>query len=181
MDNVTVRARLIIVEDDQDNLEALSMLLGEKYDVFSYESPTKALKAIEAVRPDLLLLDIGMVPINGVDSLKLIRAIPGYLDIPAVAFTGFGRDVERQGFLAAGFDAVVVKPVFDPQELIAMIESVLASRAAANQRAAMCPPWSGPPAVSQLDVQTTMSASSPRGFGKKDGRVPGQTNDENAG
>ena len=112
MDNVTVRARLVIVEDDQDNLEALSMLLGEKYDVFSYASPTKALNAIEAVRPDLLMLDIGMGPIDGVDGLKLIRAIPGYLDIPAVAFTGFGHDVERQGFLAAGFDAVVVKPVF---------------------------------------------------------------------
>jgi CheY-like chemotaxis protein len=177
-----MRARLVIVEDNQDNLEALSTLLAETYDVFGYESPTEALNAIETIGPDLLVLDIGTAPMNGMDCLKLIRAIPGYLDVPAVAFTGYGRDVERQAFLAAGFQAVVVKPFLHPQELIGVIERLLASRAAAEQRAARYRPRSVPPAVSQLDVQKTTTASSARGFGKTDGPGSAPTSgDETAG
>ncbi len=58
-----MRPRLVIVEDDQDNLEALSLLLAERYDVFGYESPIEALKAVETVRPDLLVLDVRTAPI----------------------------------------------------------------------------------------------------------------------
>jgi CheY-like chemotaxis protein len=121
----TVRtpARLVLVEDHQDSLEALSVILGEKYEVFGYASPTEALKAVEAVKPDVLVLDIGMGPIDGVECLKRIRAIRG-ADAPAVAFTGFARDRERQAFLAAGFQAVVVKPV-DPGELVGVIDALL--------------------------------------------------------
>jgi CheY-like chemotaxis protein len=157
------------------------MLLAEKYDVFGYDSPTKALKAIGAVRPDLLVLDIGMATPNGVDCLKVIRSMPGYLDIPAVAFTGFGGEVERQAFLAAGFDAVVVKPVFDPQELIAVIERVLTSRAAAQQRAAGYPRRSASPVVSHLDVQKPSTASFGRESRETDGSASARHRDENAG
>lgn len=176
-----MRTRLVIVEDNPDNLEALSIFLAEKYDVFDYESHPEALKAIEAVRPDVLVLDIGTAPINGMDCLKFIRAIPGYLDVPAVAFTGFARDVERQRFLAAGFQAVVVKPLVDPQDLIAVIESVLASCGAPDQQAATSRHQSAPDAVSQLDVQTTMSASSASGFRKTRGPAPAPTSNENTG
>ena len=175
-----MRPRLVIVEDDQDNLEALSLLLAKRYDVFGYESPIEALKAVETVRPDLLVLDIRTAPIDGVDCLKLIRAIPGYLEVPAVAFTGYGRDVECQGFLAAGFQAVVVKPVLDPQEMIAVIEGVLASGAAAYERIATYPPGSAQPAVARLDLEMTMPASSARGFGKEDGPAAARRSDENA-
>jgi len=164
VDHLTTRARLILVEDDQDNLEGLLMLLAEKYDVFGYASPTEALKAVEAIRPDLLLLDIGTAPIDGVECLEHIRAIPGYVDVPAVAFTGYGRDVERERFFAAGFDAVVVKPIFHPRELIAVIERVLAS-----------------PAVARLDVTKTTTASSVRGFRETEDSAPARVPDENAG
>jgi response regulator RpfG family c-di-GMP phosphodiesterase len=52
----------------------------------------------------------------------MIRATPGCRDIPAVALTGFASDVERQRFLNGGFQTVVVKPVLDHGELIAMID-----------------------------------------------------------
>jgi CheY-like chemotaxis protein len=175
MDDLAPRRRLVLVEDDPDNLEALSIFLAEKYDVFAYPCPTDALNAIEEISPDVLVLDIGTAPIDGVDCLKRIRAIPAYRDIPAVAFTGFGGDVERQRFLAAGFQAVVVKPVADPRrEFMAVIERVLESLGRTGARLRL----GTRPAPLALDVATTRPASFPRGFGETDGPASARLGDE---
>lgn len=134
MDQAMAGTRLVLVEDDQDNLEAFSILLGEKYVVCGYASAAEALQAIDAAKPDVLVLDIGMQPVDGMQCLKTIRATPGYRDTPAVALTGFARDVERQSFLDSGFQAVVVKPVLDHGELIAVIDRLVNSRVPAAPR-----------------------------------------------
>jgi CheY-like chemotaxis protein len=122
------RTRLVLVEDHQDTLEAFSLILREKYAVFGYASAGEALEAIATAKPDVLMLDIGMHPVDGVQCLKMIRATPGCCDIPAVAVTGFARDVERQRFLDGGFQAVIVKPI-DPRELMAVIDRLANSPA----------------------------------------------------
>jgi len=119
------------VDDHEDSLEGFSIILGDRYDVFGYASPVDALQAIATVRPDVVVLDIGMQPVDGMKCLAMIRATPGYRDTPAVALTGFARDVERQRFLAAGFQAIVVKPVVDFGKLTAAIDR-LANAAAAQ-------------------------------------------------
>ena len=124
-DASTARKRLLFVEDDRDNLDTLSMILDERYAVFGYPSAADGVKAIEAIRPDLVLLDIGMHPVDGLECLKTIRAMPGYGSIPAVALTGFGRMIEREKFLAGGFQDVVVKPVMDHDQLFATIDRLL--------------------------------------------------------
>src|SRR5215468_12615618 len=98
MDNAMTRPRLVLVDDHQDSLEAFSIFFGEKYTVFGYASAVEALQAIDAAKPDVLVLDIGMDPVDGMRCLEAIRAMPGYRDIPAVAFTGFAHHVERQRF-----------------------------------------------------------------------------------
>src|SRR6185295_10972104 len=103
MDKAMTRTRLVLVEDNQDCLEAFSTLLGENYAVFGYTSAVEALQAIDAAKPDVLVMDIGMHPVDGVQCLKMIRATPGCRDIPAVALTGFAHDAERQRFLNDGF------------------------------------------------------------------------------
>lgn len=65
------------------------------------------------IKPDLLLLDIRMFPINGVDFLKEVRAMQGFSNIPAIAVTALARDVEKKEFVAAGFQAIVTKPILD--------------------------------------------------------------------
>jgi CheY-like chemotaxis protein len=129
------RTRLVLVEDDLDNLESSAMVLGEKYDVFGYASAKAALQALDAAKPDVLLLDIGMHPIDGVQCLKMIRAMPDHRDIPAVAVTGFVREVERERFLESGFQAVVAKPILDLPELMAVIDRLANSHAPAASRA----------------------------------------------
>ena len=124
-------ARLLLVDDNPDNLEILAVLLSEAYTVFSYASAADALKNLPAIRPHVLVLDIGMPAMDGVQCLRAIRALPRYAEIPAIAVTAFAREVERKAFLDAGFQAVVTKPVIDHRELFDAIERLLAPLAAA--------------------------------------------------
>ena len=130
-------ARLLLVDDNADNLEILGVLLAQKYDVCSYGSAPEALGALASVKPDLLVLDIRMRPVDGVQCLKTIRALPGYGAIPAIALTAFARDEEQKAFLDAGFQAVVTKPLLDDRQLIATIERLLRAAAARRPLAAV--------------------------------------------
>ncbi|HLY37511.1 MAG TPA: response regulator [Candidatus Binatia bacterium] len=152
MAETTTRPNLLLVEDDADTLEVLSILLGERYAVSAYRSPLDALRELGTARPDLLILDIGMHPINGVECLQKIRATPGNADVPAMALTGYARDDERARFLARGFQAVVVKPILDSEDLMAVIDG-LVDRSAA----------SGCDAVPDLDAQARMPKFIARG------------------
>lgn len=121
-------ARLLLVDDNPDNLEILAVLLSEKYQVASFGSADAALAALDTVKPEVLVLDIGMAPVDGVQCLAAIRAQPGYSATPAVALTAFARDSERAEFLAAGFQQVVTKPIVDPGMLIRAVDATLQSR-----------------------------------------------------
>src|SRR5687768_12779238 len=125
-------ARLLLVDDNPDNLEILGVLLAQKYDVWSYGSAADALSALASVKPDLLVLDIRMRAVDGVQCLKTIRALPGYGAIPAIALTAFARDEEHKAFLDARVQAVVTKPVLDDRPLFATIDRLL--RATASRR-----------------------------------------------
>jgi CheY-like chemotaxis protein len=118
-------SRVLLVEDDPDNLDALCALLSERYAVVACESGAQALERIHDVKPDVVVLDIGMWPMDGLRCLVAIRAIPGYGDLPAVALTAFAREVERRRFLDGGFQVVVTKPVIDPDDLLAVIDRLL--------------------------------------------------------
>ena len=117
-------ARLMVVEDDQDTLDLFTLWLSENYNVFSFRCADEALAALETVKPDLLLLDIGMGPIDGLACLRAVRSKPDYHRTPAIALTGYARESEREAFQAAGFQAVLTKPIFD-DDLVVAIEAVL--------------------------------------------------------
>ena len=121
-------ARLLLVDDNPDNLEIVTFFLSQKYDVYGYASAAEALSAIDTVRPELLVLDIRMRGVDGMQCLQAIRAKPGYATIPAVALTAFARNVEQNAFLDAGFQAVVTKPILDDRQLVGIIERVLSAR-----------------------------------------------------
>lgn len=118
-------ARLLIVDDIQDHLDMLAIFLGRFFTVATCGSPAEALRALDTVKPDLLVLDIGMGPVDGLECLAAIRAVPGYERIPALALTAFARESDRKAFLAAGFQAVVTKPILDERRLAAVIDRLL--------------------------------------------------------
>jgi len=160
------RTRLLLVEDDRDNLDVFSMVLGERYSVFAYDSAAEAVRALDAVKPHVLVLDIGMHPVDGVDCLRAIRGTPGYAHVPAVALTGFAREVERRRFLERGFQAVVVKPVADHEKFLDLIDGL--ANSPAPLPSCNGPRWTGPVPISsatQLDAQGAVTASKVDGSG----------------
>src|SRR5262245_30161541 len=95
--------RILLVDDHPDILEMLTVVLSDKFHVSSCSSGGTAVRILETAKPDLLLLDVVMSPIDGVQCLEAIRSQPGYESIPAIALTGLARDVEQANMLAAGF------------------------------------------------------------------------------
>jgi CheY-like chemotaxis protein len=118
-------ARLLVVEDDPDNLALLTIVLREKYIVLAHGSAAEAMMDVLGFNPNLLVLDVGMLPVNGLECLSAIRSLPGYSGIPAIALTGFAREADKKMFLEAGFQAVVTKPILDQRELQRLIETLL--------------------------------------------------------
>ena len=116
---------VLVVEDHVDTLEMFRVVLGEQFCVMGCPSAAEALRILRTVRPDVVMLDIGMRPVDGLECLERIRAMPGYEGLPAVAVTGHAREADRRRFLAAGFQVVVTKPVFDGEGLIAAIRIAL--------------------------------------------------------
>ena len=114
-------ARLLLVDDNSDHLDILALFLRGHYAVSKCGSAAEALQAIEHFMPDVLLLDIRMAPVDGVQCLQAIRGLPECSSIPAIAVTA----LDGECFLSAGFQAVVTKPVVEPAELIAVVKSVL--------------------------------------------------------
>jgi CheY-like chemotaxis protein len=127
-DNTSMaKHRLLVIDDAPDNLEFITVLLRDKYDVFGYGSSGEALLHMPDMKPDLLLLDIRMFPIGGVDFLRKVRAMQGFSSIPAIAVTALAYDEEQQRLLAAGFQAIVTKPILDLANMEAIIEGLLKS------------------------------------------------------
>jgi two-component system sensor histidine kinase BarA len=118
-------ARLLLVDDNRDNLDVLAFLLSEKYEVAACSSAAEAVRIVESTAMDVLVLDIGMAPMDGLECLKVIRAMPHHAATPAIALTAFARQTDRDDFLEAGFQAVVTKPIMDQQRLEALIDSLL--------------------------------------------------------
>ena len=116
-------ARVLLVDDNQDNLDLLSVLLSEHYVVSSYASAAEALRELDTVKPDVLVLDIGMAPIDGLQCLQTVRARPGYARIPAVALTAYAGFEDKTRALRAGYLVHLAKPV-EPSELVATLASL---------------------------------------------------------
>jgi CheY-like chemotaxis protein len=158
-------ARLLLVDDNQDNLDILTVILAEKYQVSSYACAREALAALEATKPDLLVLDIGMTPVDGVECLKAIRAMPGYGSIPAIALTAYALDAERKAFLAAGFQAVVTKPIADHDKFFAEIAKSLTAVPAPSHDRPVTDPGYEPLGRGTLTRSTEQCIIAHLGFG----------------
>lgn len=122
-------ARVLVVEDNVDAAEALQMLLevlGHRGRVV--HDGLAALDAARRIRPDVMLVDIGLPGIDGYEVARRVRSAPDLRTILLVALTGYGQADDRERAMAAGFDRHLVKPV-DPDGLDTLLR-VHASRGA---------------------------------------------------
>jgi CheY-like chemotaxis protein len=111
-----VRIMILIVEDDPANRRLMETFLHSRgYNVASVANAEAALTFIRDHRPRLVLLDIRMPGINGIELAHIIRSDSTIADIPLIAVTAQLLPAGEQKMRAAGFDGFLPKPIKFPQ------------------------------------------------------------------
>jgi diguanylate cyclase (GGDEF)-like protein len=118
------RARLLVVDDDHDAREVLSMMLGDDYEVLLAGDGQEAFQRAAAERPDLVLMDLYMPRMDGLAALEAIRGGPETEDLPVILISARGDELTRSRSLDLGAVDFLQKP-FSARELKARIERTL--------------------------------------------------------
>jgi len=117
--------RVLVVDDNGDSADSLAMLLSlSGHETHVARSGPEALTSADALRPDAVLLDLGLPGLNGFEVCRRLRAGEWAGEIPIIAITGWGQAEDRQRSKDAGFDGHLVKPVV-LAELTALLEGSL--------------------------------------------------------
>ncbi|HEY1308561.1 MAG TPA: ATP-binding protein [Vicinamibacterales bacterium] len=104
--------RVLVVDDNADHAETLATLLSiGGHDVHTAHDGAEALAAAERLRPDAILLDLGLPLVNGFDACRRLREQPWGKDALVIAISGWGQEVDRQRSTEAGFNHHLVKPI----------------------------------------------------------------------
>jgi len=103
---------ILIVEDNKKNLKLVRDVLQVKgYETLEAGTAEDGLKLARALAPDLILMDIQLPGMNGIDALKALRAEPATAAIPVVAITASVMQQDRQEIMRAGFIGFIEKPI----------------------------------------------------------------------
>jgi two-component system, cell cycle response regulator DivK len=103
---------ILIVDDNEMNLKLLSWLLEKNgYEVHVATDATTARATVRAVRPQLVLMDIQLPDIDGLQLTREFKADPELRHIPVVAVTSYAMKGDRQRSLDAGCDGYITKPI----------------------------------------------------------------------
>jgi two-component system cell cycle response regulator DivK len=118
-------AVVLIIEDNPRNLKlARDVLNHAGYETLEAENAEDGLALARERRPGVVLMDVQLPGMDGVEALARLRSDPATRDIPVVALTAFAMKADRERFLAAGFDHYVEKPL-DVREFPRQVAAVL--------------------------------------------------------
>ncbi len=118
--------RVLVVDDDPRLLHIVAMYLGiEGYDVVSSPDGAAALAEIAKQRPDLIILDIMMPGLDGIETCKSIRADPATAEVPVLMFSALSGDADVERARLAGANHLITKP-FNLVGLGSVVKSFLA-------------------------------------------------------
>jgi two-component system, cell cycle response regulator DivK len=115
---------ILLVDDFQDGLEMYQEYLTYRgFDVVAARNGEEAIGQARLHRPDVILLDLRMPGMTGIDAMRVLRGDPSFVNTPIVALTAYALESERRLALDAGFDEVIAKPCL-PDALVAAIERI---------------------------------------------------------
>ena len=122
------RQRVLVVEDSATMRGFVTAALESAgpYSVTQAESGFQALKVLPRAHYDLIITDINMPDINGLELVRFIRESEAHRTTPLIIISTDGRDVDRDRGLKLGANAYLVKP-FAPEKLLETVRSVLAA------------------------------------------------------
>jgi len=123
--------KILVVDDDENILElaaeCIRHALGDQYHVAKARDGKEAIASIERDPPDLILLDILMPEMDGLDVCRWLKSSPATAHIPTVFLTALGEDSSIEQGLALGAEGYIVKP-FNAVTLAAQISELLTPR-----------------------------------------------------
>src|SRR5262249_31080102 len=148
---------ILIVEDNPKNLKLMRDTLQVKgYHTVETDTGEEGVQLARERRPALILMDIQLPGMNGIEALRELRADPATRTIPVIAVTASVMAQDRQKIMAAGFDGFQGKPI-SVRELLATMRAILerpwpprCESAASPPPRASLPPSVGPPPALQL-------------------------------
>lgn len=126
-------ATILVCDDDEGIRELLAVALELDHDVVLAVNGRDALEQLEAgTSVDIMVLDAMMPELDGVETLRRLRADPEYADLPVVMLSARVSEHDLSLGFGAGADEYVTKP-FDPAELETVVNRVLSSSAEARR------------------------------------------------
>lgn len=117
-------SRILVVDDDPDVAKSIENSLRKLYKVFVVYSGIEAIKEARRHPPDLIVLDVRMPDMDGLETCQQLRLDPALADIPILFLTALGRPEDRVAGLKAGGDDYLTKP-FNLEELQLRIKAIL--------------------------------------------------------
>lgn len=117
--------KVLIVDDDKMNLAMAEFILKKQnYEVYTKDSGLGCLGFLDKNRPDVIILDVEMPVVNGIETLKIIHSIKALADIPVILLTAIS---DENTVITAGALGVVdyLKKPFTPQDLLARVEKAI--------------------------------------------------------
>ncbi|MEJ2007602.1 MAG: winged helix-turn-helix domain-containing protein [Acidobacteriota bacterium] len=120
-----MRQRIVIIEDEKDIVDLVRYnFRKEGFDVESFSAGRDGLEYLRQNSADLVLLDIMLSDLDGIEICKRVRADERLKSLPIIFLTAKGEEIDRVVGLEIGADDYVVKP-FSPRELVARVKAVL--------------------------------------------------------
>ena len=128
--------KILIVDDDVDSLKLIGLMLSRNgYEVSAAHSGSQALAKAEAESPNLIILDVMMPQLSGLQVARLLRTNPKTSGIPILMLTAKGEEADQVAGLQVGADDYVTKP-FSMKVLLARVEAMLRRQRGAAAAAA---------------------------------------------
>jgi two-component system, cell cycle response regulator len=119
---------VLLVDDDPLILEVLRTILDlEEFDVVTAPNGRDALAAVDGARPDVVVCDVMMPGIDGLEVCRRLKSDPATVGLPVILLTARDRPEDRRTGEEAGCDAYLTKP-FSPLQLIDIIRDVRAEQ-----------------------------------------------------
>jgi CheY-like chemotaxis protein len=126
------KPRILLVDDYPDALEMWCLYLQlAGYDVATAENGRDAVRLALAQPPDLIVMDLELPGLTGIEAARLLRQSPGTARVPLIAATGYSHAGQLEAAERAGFNVVLVKPC-DPAALVREIGRLLGDRSDAR-------------------------------------------------
>ena len=116
--------KILVVDDAELNRDLMVQLLGDEYEVLLAADGEEALRKAEQVKPDLILMDLGLPVLDGWEATRKIKTKSELRQIPVIAVTSHAMVGDERRAREAGCDDYIAKPI-DEDELMAKIKRLI--------------------------------------------------------